>query len=68
MQLKKTEEVLNKFAKYVIQQARTNLTKKKKSATGDLYKSLKYKIVPTPEGLNLIIYMNEYGDFVDQGV
>jgi len=68
MQLKETEEILNKFAKYVIQQARTNLTKKKKSATGDLYKSLKHKIVPTPEGLNLIIYMNEYGDFVDQGV
>lgn len=68
MQLKETEQVLNKFAKYVIQQARTNLTKGKKNVTNELYNSLKYKIVPTPEGLNLIIYMNEYGDFIDQGV
>ena len=29
MQLKETREALNKFAKYVIQQARTNLTKNK---------------------------------------
>ena len=28
MQLKEVEKILNKFAKYVIQQARTNLTRK----------------------------------------
>ena len=30
MQLKEVEKILNKFAKYVIQQARTNLTRNKK--------------------------------------
>ena len=30
MQLKEVKEELNKFGKYVVQQARTNLTKSKK--------------------------------------
>ena len=50
MQLEKTREALNKFAKFVIQQARTRLTKgvKKgskrfsKNDTRKLYNSLEY--------------------------
>ena len=38
----KFEEALEKYAKYVIQQSRSNLTKKGDSASGALYKSLGY--------------------------
>ena len=40
MQLKETKDILNKFAKYVIQQSRTNLTKGKKNSSKALYNSL----------------------------
>ena len=40
MTLEETNKALNKFAKYVIQQARTNLTKGKKNVSNELYKSL----------------------------
>ena len=67
--LKNTKEALNKFAKYVIQQAKTNLTKNKKNVSSDLYGSLGY--VPPKAGANsfsLEFYMADYGQFVDQGV
>ena len=44
MQLKKTKEALNKFGKYVVQQARTNLTKKKMNVSKALYNSLSYEV------------------------
>ena len=36
---------LNKFAKYVIQQSRSNLTKGKKNASKELYNSLGYEVL-----------------------
>ena len=68
MQLKKTKEALNKFAKYVIQQARTNLTKKKKNVSKGLYKSLEY--IPYQKGdmIGVKFYMDDYGTFLDKGV
>ena len=66
--LKNTRDSLNKFAKYVIQQARTNLSKKKKNATSDLYGSLGYDLKVSPNSFNLEFYMLPYGEFVDQGV
>ena len=39
-----TQEELNKFAKYVIKQARTNLTKGKRNASKRLYDSLDYDL------------------------
>jgi hypothetical protein len=68
MNYTETKEALDKFAKYVIQQARTNLTKKKKNLSNNLYKSLKYDLTEKEDGLYLTIYMDEYGDFIDQGV
>jgi hypothetical protein len=38
------EAVLTKFAKYVIQQARTNLTKGKHNFSKELYNSLQYEL------------------------
>ena len=73
MDFKETEKALNKFAKYVIQQARTNLTKGGKYGThnvsSDLYGSLGY--VPPKAGANsfsLEFYMLPYGEFLDKGV
>lgn len=68
MNFKETREELNKFAKYVIQQSRSNLTKGKKNNTSELYKSLKYDIDEKEDGIYLNIYMSDYGDFVDKGV
>ena len=68
MQLKETRETLNKFAKYVIQQARTNLTKGKKNVTKELYNSLDYNININPNNVNVIFEMEDYGIFQDLGV
>lgn len=60
----KYEDALNKYAKYVIQQSRSNLTKKGNSASGALYKSLGYEISE-----DSISFTGEsYGSFQDQGV
>lgn len=68
MQLKEVQKELNKFAKYVIQQAKTNLTKKKKNVSKKLYNSLTYQINETPDATTLAFFMEEYGYFQDQGV
>ena len=68
MQLKQTQEALNKFAKYVIQQSRTNLTKGKKNSTSDLYKSLSYDVDVEKDAFALSFLMEEYGVFQDKGV
>ncbi len=65
---KRTQEELNKFAKYVIQQSRTNLTKGGKSVSGDLYNSLGYDINVSPNSFSLQFYMADYGEFQDKGV
>ena len=62
-------EQLNAFAKYVIQQSRTNLTKSGKKATGELYKSLNSKLIESSGSLvSLIFKMVDYGEFIDRGV
>jgi hypothetical protein len=68
MHLKKTKEELNKFGKYVVQQARTNLTKKKMNVSKDLYNSLSYEVQQVGDDLILSIGMDEYGKFQDKGV
>jgi hypothetical protein len=68
MQLKKTKEALNKFAKYVIQQARTNLTKGKKNVTKNLYNSLDYRMNVYKDSIDLLFSMEDYGAFQDLGV
>ena len=61
-------KILEKYAKYVIQQARTNLTKGGKRGTynssKNLYNSLDYKI----EGTKVTFESLKYGPFIDQGV
>lgn len=66
--LKSTQEELNKFAKYVIQQSRSNLTKGKKNASKELYNSLGYEVKVMPNSFSLGFIMEEYGMYQDKGV
>lgn len=65
---RKTQEALNKFAKYVIQQSRSNLSKKKKNVSKDLYNSLDYNLKVHPNSFSLEFFMSDYAAFVDKGV
>ena len=64
----KTQAALNKFAKYVIQQSKANLTKQKKNASKNLYNSLGYELNVTKNAFSLEFYMADYGAFIDEGV
>ncbi len=68
MQLKGLEEALNKFGKYVVQQARTNLTKKKRNVSKNLYNSLGYKPFNEDGAIGVRFTMEDYGKFIDKGV
>ena len=73
MQLKETEKALNAFGKYVVQQARTNLTKgSKKYGTKNFSKNLYNSIAYIPEevatGYRIYFEMEDYGMFQDRGV
>ena len=68
MQLEETRDALNKFAKYVIQQSRTNLTKGKKNVSKELYDSLDSKVEVYKNSFLLGFLMNDYGIFQDKGV
>ena len=59
---------LNKFAKYVIQQSRSNLTKGKKNSSKELYNSLGYDISEASGKTSLGFDMADYGKFQDRGV
>jgi len=68
MDFKKTEASLNKFAKYVIQQSRSNLSKQKRNVSSDLYGSLGYDLKVSPNSFGLEFFMLPYGEFLDKGV
>ena len=59
---------LNKFAKYVIQQSRSNLSKGKKNVSKELYNSLGYEISQNGSTMSLGFDMVDYGKFQDRGV
>ena len=62
------ESELNKFAKEVIKQARTNLTKKDRNVSKELYNSLKSEVKINKNSFELSFYMKDYGKFQDKGV
>jgi hypothetical protein len=64
----KTYKYLNDFAKYVIQQSRSNLSKGGKSNTKSLYNSLDKQIEVGANSFRLAFLMEDYAMFVDQGV
>ena len=58
------KKALEKYAKYVIQQSRSNLTKKKNNASKQLYNSLEYRI----QGDKISFLSEKYGEYLDKGV
>jgi hypothetical protein len=68
MQLDETREALNKFAKYVIQQSRSNLTRSDKNVSKELYNSLGYDLNVSKNSFSLSLLMEDYGVFQDKGV
>jgi hypothetical protein len=64
------EAVLNKFGKYIVQQARANLTRKNRNVSKDLYNSIKWEsdASKTGESFSASLSMLEYGEYQDKGV
>lgn len=68
MELKQSEKILEKYKNYVIQQARTNLSKGRNNVSKTLYNSLKGEVV-TDKGYAIVGFRMElYGQFLDEGV
>ncbi len=65
---KDTKIVLDDFGSYIVQQARSNLTKKKKNVNKKLYNSLKYDVRYMRNSFAFTISMEEYGAYQDKGV
>ena len=63
-----TRKYLNDFAKYVIQQSRSNLSKQGKTNTKALYNSLDSEIEVGANSFRLAFLMEDYGKFIDKGV
>jgi hypothetical protein len=68
MQLKDTQDALNAFGKYVVQQSRSKLTKGRKNASNALYNSLGYDLKVMPNSFSMAFLMEEYGEYQDKGV
>lgn len=62
------EQELNKFGKYLVKNSRANLTRKKKNASGELYKSIDYNVEVFPNSFSLEFIMAEHGEYIDAGV
>jgi len=63
-----TYKYLNDFAKYVIQQSRSNLSKSGKIYEKKLYNSLDAEVEVGANSFRLTFLMEDYGAFVDKGV
>jgi hypothetical protein len=62
------EKEFNKFGKFLVQQSRSNLTKKDKNASKELYNSIGYKFTKHKNSFTFSFSMEDYGKFVDAGV
>jgi hypothetical protein len=63
-----TYKYLNDFAKYVIQQSRSNLSKQGKNVNKSLYNSLDADIEVSANSFRIAFLMEDYGVFQDKGV
>ena len=69
MNTKNLERYLESFGKYVVKQARTNLTKGKKNVSKELYNSISFEVETESNGdFTVQFMMDYYGKFVDKGV
>jgi len=63
-----TKTYLDNLGKYIVQQSKTNLTKKRKRDIGELYNSISYELNVYKNSFQLSFKMTDYGEFVDKGV
>ena len=66
--LDNTQEELDKFKNYVIQQSKSNLSKLKKNDKKGLYNAIKGEAKAMPNSFYLSFDLGEYGAFIDKGV
>ena len=66
--LNNVQAFLDDFKDYVIQQAKSNLTRMKKNSSKTLYNSLKGYVKESKNSIQISFEMDEYGFFQDQGV
>lgn len=59
---------LDKIAKDIIKQSRANLTRRKITAQGQLYRSLQSNVQVFQNSIAIEILMEHYGKYIDQGV
>lgn len=62
------QKVLDRFKRHVISQSRRNLTRLGHRATSKLYNSIEGDVKAFPNSIQVLFTMEEYGQFVDQGV
>jgi hypothetical protein len=62
------QEVLDRFVKHVVSQAKKNLTTTNKNASKKLYNSIKGEAKAFPNSIGIYFDMEEYGFYQDKGV
>jgi len=62
------QKELTRFGKYVVQQSRSNLSKKDKNVSSKLYNSIGYESKANPNSFEFSFKMEDYGKFQDKGV
>ena len=62
------KRALEKFARNVVKFSRSNLTKKNKNVSKELYNSIGYDLRVHPKSFSLTFEMEEYGAYQDKGV
>jgi hypothetical protein len=68
MELKNVDDLIKKFRSYVIQQARSNLTKGGKNVSSKLYNSLQSEVLKEDNYSLINFSMEDYGAYQDLGV
>lgn len=59
---------LEAFKRYIVQQSKSNLTKKKHKVTGGLYNSINANVKVSKNSFEFSFNMDEYGEYLDKGV
>lgn len=62
------QQVLNRFIKHVVSQAKRNLSTKGHNASKKLYNSIKGEAKSFPNSIGIYFEMEDYGFYQDQGV
>jgi hypothetical protein len=63
-----TATALERFQKHVVSQAKRNLTVKNKNVSKNLYNSIKGDVKESPNSIQILFTMLDYGFYQDRGV